>query len=272
MLIGDFRPPEFRSVAEQLGRIARIETAANCPAAILNLADADHVPDVIVLAQLWPGQHLHGQLDQLHRIAPLTRILAVSGTWCEGESRSGSPWPGMLRTYWHCWLAHWCRDFARLASAQLPAWGLPTTATDAERAMLPRRQVPATGGLIAIRSQSYDFVDMLCEACQRQGYGTVWLDPRRRAPRIDGPTAILWDGAPGTLSDLETVRATYPHSPILALVDFPRWEDVRQAEAAGAGAVLAKPFLLDDLFLLLDAMIPRSINCEDDDRWMLGVA
>jgi len=254
LLVGDFTPPEFQPVAEQLGHLTEIETAVDCNAAQSRIRADSILPDVIVVAHLWPGQHPHEHLDQLQRSAPLARILALGSSWCEGEPRTGLPWPGMLRTYWHCWLAHWKRDFLRFSDSQLPTWGLPTTATDDERTLFCHPREVSSGKFLAVRSQCDDLADMLCTVCRRWGFGAVWLDPRC-PPRIEGPAAILWEGNPTRLHDLRTVRQMYPETPVLALIDFPRWEDVRQVELLGPATVLSKPLNLDDLFSRLEDLL-----------------
>jgi len=47
----------------------------------------------------------------------------------------------------------------------------------------------------------------------------------------------------------------HPETPILALIDFPRWEDVRQVELLGPAAVLSKPLNLEDLFSRLEDLL-----------------
>jgi CheY-like chemotaxis protein len=247
LLLGDFTPAEFQPVAEEIRQLADVETVANCGAAESRLQSGNIPPDLIVVAQLWPGQHLHMDLDRVQRAAPLSRLIALGGSWCEGQQRSGTPWPGMLRTYWHSWLAHWRRDFLRLSVSQLPSWGLPIVATDDERALFCHIRAKPKRELIAVRSHCFDMADMLVSVCRRQGYAAVWLDPLH-PPRVDGPAAVLWEGNPRGFDDLRAVRGRYPQIPLLALLDFPRWEDVERAKQIGAVSVLAKPLSLDDLF------------------------
>ena len=271
LLIGDFRSPTFQPVADQIRSAADVETAADCDDAIAMVNDTAYVPNIIVVAQRWPGQYHHGKLDQLQRAVPLGRILALSGTWCEGELRSGLPWPGMVRTYWHAWLARWDKEFSRHAAAELPAWGLPTTATAAERTLLTYDFPASNGGLIAVYSPSHDTADMLCATCRQFGYGAVWLD-QRRPPHIEGPTAILWEGSPDALDDLADARATFPDVPLFALMDFPRWEDVEKAKSLGAATVLSKPFMIDDLHRQLDAVLNSSSRAKATDERLRVVA
>jgi len=269
LLIGDFTLPEFQPVAEQLTSMAETEVVADCDAAHNWLRKGGTPPELMVVAHLWPGQHPHQALVQLQKLAPLTRILALAGSWCEGEPRTGTPWPGMIRTYWHNWLAHWKRDFKRFSNAQLPSWGLPMTTTEDERILFVLQDTEPSQKLIAVRSGCPDLADMLCSACRGWGYGTVWLDPRH-PPRIEGPAAILWEGNSAGLHDLHTVREFYPQTPILALIDFPRWEDTQQVALLGSAAVLSKPLNLQDLFSRLTDLLHK--NKDAPNHWTRSIA
>jgi DNA-binding response OmpR family regulator len=110
---------------------------------------------------------------------------------------------------------------------------------------------------------------MLCSACHRWGFGTVWLDPRH-PPRIEGPAAILWEGNSAGLHDLHTIREFYPQTPILALIDFPRWEDTQQVALLGSAAVLSKPLNLDDLFSRLTDLLHKSKDAQN--HWTRSIA
>ena len=60
---------------------------------------------------------------------------------------------------------------------------------------------------------------------------------------------ILGDTAP---ADLAEVTSIVPAAQVVALLGFPRWRDFQRAAQMGVGAVLSKPFVLDDLYLVLD--------------------
>ena len=59
--------------------------------------------DLIVIAQSQRDQFLSVDLEKLQAIFPLTPIVGLLGSWCEGELRSGQPLPGVTRVYWHQW-------------------------------------------------------------------------------------------------------------------------------------------------------------------------
>ena len=133
LLLGDVDRTEFRDSRACLDRWAAVDEFAETDAATAALASGEVVPDVIVVAQAFPGQFSHGAIDGLRQLAPLARILGLMGSWCEGELRSGLPWPATMRAYWHQWPVRCQREFHRLAEGQCSSWALPPTATEEER-------------------------------------------------------------------------------------------------------------------------------------------
>ena len=69
------------------------------------LCEGKVMPDLIVIAQTFPGQFSHQAVERLRRLAPLARVVGLMGSWCDGEMRTGSPWPAVVRTYWRQWTA-----------------------------------------------------------------------------------------------------------------------------------------------------------------------
>ncbi|MDH3719225.1 MAG: hypothetical protein OES79_13990, partial [Planctomycetota bacterium] len=232
LLIGDFRRQEFSRAAETFGRAGQIAMVNDVAAALTLVDSGQFTPDLIVMACAWPGQFDHAPLYALRRRAPLARFLSVLGSWCEGETRSGSPWPGMLRTYWHHWLPHWSSDLQQFAQLHVTTWGLPQTATDDERLMFAAPSTHDGRGLILIKSASFDIADMLCQSCRQRGYGAVWVPPYREG-FVAGVSAVLWDATNVDAVALQRCRKALPTVPIIALIDFPRVEEAQCAQQAG---------------------------------------
>ncbi|MGA2797275.1 MAG: hypothetical protein ABSE63_06850 [Thermoguttaceae bacterium] len=254
LLLGETDRPEFcdfRSTLESLGRVSRISEMER---AINVLETGEVIPDVIVIAQAFPRQFSHGDVDRLRRLAPLSRILGLLGSWCEGETRSGQPLPA-IRIYWHQWRARAERELRRLIQSQCPSWGLPVTATEEERLLVSAAQAPPRGqGLVAIHAGGFAMADWLSEACRTCGYSTAWLRPPHYT-HVEGAAAAIFDGSDLHGEELEQLRRltnALGRRPVIALLDFPRIEDERRAIAAGAAAVLSKPFYLDDLYWQMD--------------------
>lgn len=279
LLVGDWAHRDFReavawltthadsrfasSVAEALAALQRDgERAAGAEPAGDSLAgrtdDAplpQRVPEVIVVAQSRPGQIQPFQVEQLHAASPLSRLVVLAGSWCEGELRSGRPCQGVIRVLWHQWQPRLIPFLQPGAAPDLEAWRMPRTASLDERlAGTVDRVWPRRAGLIAIHTDTQQAFSALSEACQAGGYATVWHVPGA-AVATRGVVAALADGIGCDVSGRsflrQVVRGHRP-APVIALLDFVRRQDEEAAKAEGVFAVLAKPFLVYDLLWYLD--------------------
>jgi hypothetical protein len=133
LFLGDPSRPEFQQARASLNTWGVVAEFADADTATAALGKGRVLPDAIVVAEASPGQFSHRAIDGLRRLAPLARILGLMGSWCEGETRSGSPWPAAVRTYWHQWPTRCNRQLRRLALGEACSWALPATATDEER-------------------------------------------------------------------------------------------------------------------------------------------
>jgi DNA-binding NarL/FixJ family response regulator len=255
LFVGDASRPEFHDSRTCLGKWGIVTEYSNAELAATAMAEDRISPDVIVVAQAFPGHLSHEAIDRLRRLAPLARVIGLMGSWCEGEMRSGSPWPATVRTYWHQWPARGDRQFRLLTTGQSCSWALPLTATEEERLLA---DAVGSGGTptsisssaqVVIRSQSREMVDWLSAACLGRGFASTWQRDSAVAP-LDGAAIGVFDGS--DLCDYEYdalsrfVIALRP-VPVVALLSFPRIEDHDRALSAGALAVLSKPLLVEDL-------------------------
>jgi DNA-binding NarL/FixJ family response regulator len=250
LLLGDTDRAEFQPARQTLDALGRVHALADVQTAADAIAGSQAAADVIVVAQAYPGQFPQAAIDRLRRAAPLARMVALLGSWCEGEMRSGKPWPGVIRLYWHQAPDRCGRELRRLVEGRGSTWRLPITATEEER-LLAAAQTPLSRrqGVIAIYARLAAMESWLAALCRRCGYATVW----QRGPhyaQVQGATAAIYDGADlggGETEQLRRIAAELAPAPLVVLLDFPRIEDHRRALAAGAAGVLAKPLLLDDL-------------------------
>src|SRR4029078_6576733 len=65
--------------------------------------------------------------------APLARLVALVGPWCEGEMRSGRAWPGVVCVPWRGWQRRLPQVLGLDRSDEERAERLPRTATETER-------------------------------------------------------------------------------------------------------------------------------------------
>ncbi|HZZ26524.1 MAG TPA: hypothetical protein VFE46_00850 [Pirellulales bacterium] len=272
--IGPTDQAEFRAAAAWLiGRGAW--TAGNVPAALHLLTEKGLAPAVIVLAEFSPPRISKGQLEALHQAAPLARIVRLLGPWFEGEVRTGLPLPAALRIYWHQWPSH----LPRLVTP-VPADGdhgetvfnpwliSPATAADDERLLacdpLNSARSNSSTALIAVVSPQRETGQALCDVCSLRGWKTVWL----RTPPVETPLkvdTIVFDSSACAQAELATVAALQAisgHAPLVVLQGFPRSEDIAQWHAAGAAAVVSKPFLAADLLGQIAQCVARPPQCE----------
>jgi hypothetical protein len=209
------------------------------------------VPELVVLCESRPGLWSEADVNALRSAAPLCRLVRLSGTWCEGQARSGRPPAGCPAIYWHQWPPRLAAERAALAEGRNPSWAQPLTATPEEQFLAnPSRDRRAGhAGTIAIRSETSAAAGALAAVCRGAGYVPVVERP------VDSITnaaarAVLWDTPPEALRDagrIERVRVWAGGAPIVALAGFPRADDVRAALSAGIAAVVSKPYRTADL-------------------------
>ena len=101
LVLGDMRRAEFRAAQRALDATGRVNAVSGAAAAEAALQRLEVRPELIVIAQSYPGEFTAAQVDRLRRHAPLARVVALLGSWCEGELRTGRPWPGAIRLYRH---------------------------------------------------------------------------------------------------------------------------------------------------------------------------
>lgn len=253
LLVGNIERREFGEARASLEAGGRLTTAADVEAAARLLTNQQSAPDVIVVAQAFPGQFSAEAIDRLRVLAPLARVIGLMGSWCEGEMRTGKPWPAAVRVYWHQWPARCAQELCRLAEGFCSTWGLPATASEEERFLsMADGSIRPSGlrGLVAIHTPWFDMYEWLSAACRCRGYSTVWLRDDR-AHGVAGVQAGIFDATEcraDEAASLARLAAAIRPAPVVALLDFPRVDDCDRALRAGAAAVLSKPLLIDDLY------------------------
>ena len=253
LLIGDFDRPEFCAIAELLVRRTAVRCASCPPAALADCQAAGDFPDLIVLAQSRPGEFDLAALHRLRRCAPLARVIAILGSWCAGETRSGAPLAGVVRLYWHEAADYLERELDCQQAGQCPDWGLPVTASEFDR--VPRADSASQAvamRTIAIHSPNPELANCLARACRAWGYTATCLQPGSPLA-IPGTSAVIWDAWRLDDAELAELQA-WANVARMVLLDFPHGEDRQRALQAGAQVVLAKPLRLDDLRWHLDRL------------------
>ena len=257
LLIGDYQYRDFREAVWWLKQHTQLTQVSTIPSGLQYLSRGDH-PQAIVVAQSRPGQFSIPLIEALHAAEPLSRLVGLLGSWCEGEMRTGRPWPGVIRVMWHQWKPRLIPQLQTASNAAPGNWSLPRTASVAEQmavtadAVWPRRQ-----GLIAIHAPTFLDYRAISEACGQVGYSTAWCSPAQPL-HASGFAAAIFDGVAAdgpTLGLIGKVVQQLQPAPVVALLDYVRRQDFDRAMAAGVAAVLAKPLLTYDLLWYLDDLI-----------------
>jgi hypothetical protein len=248
-LIGDAGHRDFVNAVPLLRNSASVDT------------DGSHSPELIVVAQSRPGEIGQARIEACRRRWPLAGIVAMLGSWCEGEARTGRPWPGVLRLYWYEFPSWWRRQIALWQAGRCPDWSRHQM-NDVAFEFIDKRQLAmshASNGVVVLSTSHYDSADALSDVLTRAGYATV-CQPQCSASMIRGAVAGIWEG--GQFNDREAAmlgtfcrRLAPVATPVVALLDFPRRDRVEPALNAGAAAVLGKPWRKADLLDSLQYVI-----------------
>jgi hypothetical protein len=205
-------------------------------------------PHAVLFLQARPGEISQTTIERLHSASPLARLVALVGVFGEGELRSGSPFQGVARVYWHQWAERLPRE---LGLGQSEVRRRARTATDADellRLLAPGAQNAKGRGLAAICTYARNDFESLADACALAGWSSVWHQPGR-SPQYLGANLLLVDGAPALKAmELEPGAIGLP---TILLASFPRPEENSNPNI---GRILARPFLATDLLEALRAV------------------
>jgi hypothetical protein len=246
-LIGDHEHPDFADA------VALIQGDAD----LMFDISPRKCAELIILARSRPGMIGRHRVDQLRRTAPLSGIVALLGSWCEGQARASRPTHDAQRLYWYQFAPWWRRQLALRVAGHCPDWARPDAVgghLQPQRAQYSvlNTQYAAPSGVIMLKTPHWDTAGALADVLRSSGLATVWELPTRTPSVIRGITAGIWDG--GQLDDCELEcltefcrRLARDNAPVIALLDFPRRDRCELTRQAGAALVLGKPWLNCDL-------------------------
>jgi len=251
--IGDPRHREFRSAVGWLQRHTALQMVPSAGAYVRRLPDA--AGRTVIIAQSRPGQVTHDEVRQIARKSPLAHLVALLGSWCEGETRTGKPWPGVTRVYWHQWAVRCSTELS--CDLRPTSWQLPRTASPIE-GLLHAVSAPVAPrkGTLGICSPNASLCESIVAACSTVGYTGVSVDGGglRDVPPLD---AVVWDGQgpnAGNWDQLARIAERCDPAPVAAMLGFPRYADLQLARQHGARSILSCPFLLRDLWALIEQL------------------
>ena len=223
--------PAFRYCSAHFPQLAVRQDLNHCLA-----FPAQCVSDVLVVRQ---DRGRPDGIAALQKSYPTAKFWAMSTSECEGEYRTGSPWPGFQHFYWHQW------------NQQMPQWFRTPTDHSAARQSIR---------IVAAVKQS---VESLAGWLAGSGHSVAIHTPPRdwnglRSDTFDRFDTVIWDdsAAPAAKPQIWQRRLrwaaniTQPKLPEQAslkhvwLCGFPRIDDWLNARAAGVQALISKPYNL----------------------------
>ncbi|HEY2759175.1 MAG TPA: response regulator, partial [Pirellulales bacterium] len=245
LFIGDPQQTEFRELVQWLNR-RPANFARNITGALAQLREG-YCPAIVVLAMPWPGCFSATEVDKLCRAAPLARIIAIGGSWLEGELRTGRPLLGVPRVQWHQWL-RLADEIEKLDRSKRSVFSAPITARDDER-WIDRANLTVSARHVGIFARSRESGLALAEICAQSGWNGRWIrDPSRDAlAQLD---VAVFDAHASRAEEYELLsklKSLIPRMPIVVLQGFLRVDDELKWKQAGATAVVSKPFQIRDL-------------------------
>jgi CheY-like chemotaxis protein len=259
---------ELSGIGADLARAGlSAERATDLSQAIARLtSDGTPPPELVVLVEARPGIWTERELQALRAAAPLVRVLRVSGSWCDGQNRTGRPPAGSPGIAWHQAAVRLPRELNAATCGVLAA---PVTATSEDLLLAGSRQNASRSERerIAIHAPRTAQAEAWAALCRGFGYRPQIVatraehDAAAAESPVDGSTArentvdenpvdaVLWDCDPRDLADQSRVRDFVARAgavPVVAVCGFPRPDDVDAALRHGVSAVLGKPLLAAD--------------------------
>jgi hypothetical protein len=221
--------------------------------------------DLVVVAASRRNQFSAQWIETLRSDSAPTPVVAVLGSWCEGEQRSGTPWPGVKRIYWHQWRGRFDCFATQLTELGTSAWNLPGTANDADIIeQICQSEFDSNVGAgwhVGISSLSETAYQMLDDAICSVGGKTSWIERQQWDAGVTDELSVVCVEADSWSESVEA-RVKWLRddleieAPIVVVLNFPRRNDVDLAQSVGVSEVVSKPFQLIDLA----AAIERSIS------------
>jgi hypothetical protein len=185
--------------------------------------------DLVIACHSRPGMLPLSLLEELRATSPGHKpnweVVSLLGSWCEGELRTGQPWPNVPRVFWY--------NFRRWLNARPKTVG--------------RAETLSPAGAVLVAADDYESGAALVDALVAEGHSAFWAPDRGVLPLARGVQAGVWVG--GQLTGYAAQRLAKFQTELhargaktIALLDFPRLDEVEACEALGVSAVFGKPW------------------------------
>ena len=254
-VIGDFGRSDFPNVVRDI----RAKTAAICfdnLALFLCAGGLTQNYDLVFLLESGFMQYSSRDIRHLQSCYPLARIVMVAGSLAEGERRTGTLPPELIRYYWHQWETEALPAFMAFCNHCSSSWGLPTTTSEEERlGLVASCELRVASGeqhghKYVIVADDPAMRELLVDWVTQQGFEAAAFGQFHFQESVDVVAAneIFFDVASEnfaeTLATVQFLKKQWPSARLTVLYTAPRTDETRMLTHSGANRIIAKPFFL----------------------------
>jgi hypothetical protein len=258
-MTGDYWHTDFKTLIGDASFPITLQPFQNITSGINHGRDFD----LVVIAQSRRGQYDAKVIERLVALLPNTPIVALCGSWCEGETRSGSPAPGVIRVYWHQWLGQMDNFLNQIRQDQLATWQMPKIAAVPDLIMHQLTNLvdnfdrTISVGVSTYTRESY----LMLQDAVANHYKSTWIEGID-ANDINGThfSVICIEGNSLTTQcqqRIQTLQKQFPGIPMVLILNFPRHSEFKVAKKLGVAEIVSKPFQLCDLNFAINRLLPR---------------
>jgi len=236
--------PDSRAFVDLLTFEAWVQTSSLRP-----------VIGVFLILQSYTGEHPASVLNRVRHNYPITPVILVLGSWCEGELRTGWPLTISHRIYWHDWTTQGENELFALSEGKFSLFALPPTCREedilqeqAKHKAAPSPLIDQQCWIFTCRSLSrpdFEMGRMLQARMQFFGFTTSVIDWNNDPDWEKPPAVLLWN--PGLIDEgsltkivevLKELREKLPQTAILLQTNSPRIDEIRTLCENGADQVV----------------------------------
>ncbi len=305
LILGNPEPEEFRFLWENLNETAKKhfffaedpDFRLSEPQSSFILPNTDFYPALVLFLRSWSGEFSSAHVQAVRRRFPLSPLLAVLGSWCEGEARNGCPLPGVHAVSWFDLCAMLPLETFALENGWASVWSLPPETLPEQRFLFEYQReekqkifnvkknsiedhsdystdLPSLN--IWIESDDFDQFILLRDFClrtfsqesscrilgswQNDSLPAIEENAENHRKKDKCANIIFFDFpdfSQTTIEKFYAIQKRVPQSLVIAFTEFPRVEEWRFLKKNGARAMFPKPFRLADLAFFCSQQIKK---------------
>ncbi len=257
--LGGCERDEFRPLREWYRQHASHVTMHNAitVAEFVTAVSVGSSPDLVIVTESEPDEFTASDISQLLTIAPLARMICITGAWSETVGRTRSHWPAAWRVPLCDAIPRLERELAAISAcrtgatgvtADLPPWTASRQETWLWQSSTSHRARPISGTVCLSEIADPTLAAELVAQCHTAGLTVVTTDAE----------VVVLDAEPwcaAVRDRIVTAMARHPHSTPLAITGW-NTPDVRGELATLGVSHVADKLNLQSLMGLIESVLP----------------